>query len=62
MVGMVPPGTKEINPAVNAIQSMVAIKEGGKRRVALFQNTPAQFHGRPHLVEQMTAALQALAE
>jgi uncharacterized protein (TIGR02246 family) len=60
-VGMVPPGKSEINPATNAIQSLVAVKEGATWRVALFQNTPAQFHGRPHLVEQMTAELQALA-
>ena len=59
-VGMVPPGKSQINPATNAIQSLVAVKEGAIWRVALFQNTPAQFHGRPHLVEQMTAELQAL--
>ena len=60
IVGMVPPGKSEINPATNAIQSVVAIQEREGWRVALFQNTPAQFHGRPHLVEQMTAELQAL--
>jgi uncharacterized protein (TIGR02246 family) len=60
IVGMVPPGKSEINPATNAIQSVVAIQESEGWRVALFQNTPAQFHGRPHLVEQMTAELQAL--
>lgn len=61
IVGMVPPGSKGINPAVNAIQSMVAVKEGNMWRVALFQNTPAQLHGRPLLVEQMTSKLQAVA-
>ncbi|MGZ4033139.1 MAG: SgcJ/EcaC family oxidoreductase, partial [Tumebacillaceae bacterium] len=29
-------------------------------QIALFQNTPAQFHGRPELVEQMTAELREL--
>jgi uncharacterized protein (TIGR02246 family) len=59
-VGMVPPGKREINPATNAIQSMIAVKEGEHWRIALYHNTPAQFHGRPHLVEQMTAELQRL--
>lgn len=27
---------------------------------ALFQNTPAQFHGRPELAQQLTAELQQL--
>jgi hypothetical protein len=27
-------------------------------RIELFQNTPAQFHGRPELVSEMTAELQ----
>src|SRR5690606_19375621 len=59
-VGMVPPGQSQINPAVNAIQSLVAVKEGDRWSIALYHNTPAQFHGRPHLVEEMTAELQAL--
>ena len=60
-VGMVPPGKKEINPATNAIQSMVAILKNGTWKIALFQNTPAQFHGRPDIVEKMTAELNKLA-
>jgi hypothetical protein len=31
-------------------------------RIVLFQNTPAQFHGRPELVEEMTRELQAVAD
>jgi uncharacterized protein (TIGR02246 family) len=60
VVGMLPPGKKEINPATNAIQSLVTVKEGEHWRIALFHNTPAAFHGRPHLVEEMTTELQAL--
>jgi uncharacterized protein (TIGR02246 family) len=60
VVGMVPPGKAEINPATNAIQSLVAVKEGDGWEIALYQNTPAQFHGRPELVQQMTAELQQL--
>lgn len=57
VVGMVPQGEKDINPAVNAIQSVVATKEHGGWRIALFQNTPAAFHGRPEMAEQLSADL-----
>lgn len=60
VVGMVPPGQTDLNPAVNAMQSMVAAKRAGGWRIALFQNTPAQFHGRPHLSEALTEELRRL--
>ena len=60
IAGMVPPGKKEINPATNAIQSLIAIKQNDIWRIALFQNTPAKFHGRPELVAAMTKELSAL--
>ena len=60
MVGMVPPGKKEINSATNAIQSLIGIKQNDVWKIALFQNTPAQFHGRPELVEIMTKELSKL--
>ncbi len=47
VAGMVPPGQSDLNPAVNTIQTLVAAKGAGPWRIALFQNTPAQFHGRP---------------
>lgn len=59
-VGMVPPGKTDINPAVNAIQALVAVKQPGGWAIALYQNTPAQFHGRPDLADQLTAELRAL--
>lgn len=55
--GMVPPGKHEINPAVNAVQTLIAIQMDGAWRIALFQNTPAAFHGRPEMVEAFTAEL-----
>ncbi len=58
IVGMVPPGQSDLNPAVNAHQTLVAVKQGDTWRIALFQNTPAQFHGRPELVQQMTEELR----
>ena len=60
VVGMVPPGQKDLNPAVNAIQTLVAAKHDDQWRIALFQNTPAQFHGRPELVQQLTEELRRL--
>jgi uncharacterized protein (TIGR02246 family) len=60
VAGMVPPGQTDINPAVNAIQSLVAVKRDGQWRIALFQNTPAQFHGRPELARQLTDELRLL--
>jgi uncharacterized protein (TIGR02246 family) len=60
VVGMIPPGQNDLNPAVNAIQSLVGIKRDGEWRVALFQNTPAQLHGRPDLAQQLTDELRQL--
>lgn len=60
IVGMVPPGENEIDPQFNAYQTLIAVKENGKWRTDLFQNTPAQFHGRPELVEQMTKELKEI--
>jgi uncharacterized protein (TIGR02246 family) len=56
-VGMVPPGKAELNPAVNAIQSVVAGGRGADMRIALLHNTPAAFHGRPEVAEQLTREL-----
>ncbi|OLE27803.1 MAG: DUF4440 domain-containing protein [Actinobacteria bacterium 13_1_20CM_3_71_11] len=61
IAGMVPPGQTRLNPAVNAVQSLVAQDDDGWR-VVLFQNTPAQHHGRPDLVEQHTAELQQILD
>jgi uncharacterized protein (TIGR02246 family) len=57
VVGMVPPGKAELNPAVNAVQSLVAVGRGADMRIALLHNTPAAFHGRPEMAEQLTREL-----
>jgi uncharacterized protein (TIGR02246 family) len=57
VAGMVPPGASEIMPERNCVQTVVAHQTGGEWRVALFQTTPAQFHGRPELSEALTAEL-----
>jgi uncharacterized protein (TIGR02246 family) len=58
VVGMVPPGQNEINPKVNAIQSMIACIQTGEFKIVLFQNTPAAFHGREQLSSELTQELQ----
>lgn len=62
VVGMVPSGQPDINPAVNAIQTLVAVRqqEDGWWRIAVFQNTPAQFHGRSEASEALTEELRRL--
>jgi uncharacterized protein (TIGR02246 family) len=60
VVGMVPPGQDSLNPDVNAIQMMLAVRAGGDWRIAHFQNTPAQYHGRPEAAEALTAELTEL--
>jgi uncharacterized protein (TIGR02246 family) len=58
IVGMVPPGGDKVKPEANALHSLVAARSGGEWRIALFQNTPAQYHGRPEAVEEHTAQIE----
>jgi len=58
IAGMIPPGKSDIDPAVNAHQTLVAVKKDHSWYIELFQNTPAQFHGRPELVNEMTEELR----
>ncbi len=58
IVGMVPPGERELKPDVNAIQTLIAERQEGNWRIVLLQNTPSQYHGRPELTKQHTAELQ----
>jgi uncharacterized protein (TIGR02246 family) len=62
IAGLVLPGKTAINPETNSHQTVVAERRDGRWQVVLFQNTPAQFHGRPELVDEMTQELQAAAD
>jgi len=62
VVGMMPPGQRALNPAVNAVQSVVVVYESARPRIALLHNTPAAFHGRPQLSEQLTTELTAVVQ
>jgi uncharacterized protein (TIGR02246 family) len=57
--GLVPPGKDDIDPALNAVQAMIAVLKGGAWKIALFQNTPAAFHERPDLVKKLTGELRS---
>ncbi len=58
LVGMVPPGTDDIDPAVNAVQTLVAVRLEGRWRVEVLQTTPAAFHGRPEETVRLTDELR----
>jgi uncharacterized protein (TIGR02246 family) len=57
VAGMVPPGQSGINPETNSIQHLLLSKQGGHFKIEVFQNTPAAYHGRPDLAEQLTGEL-----
>ena len=60
VVGMVPPGSSELSPEQNAVQSLVAHRDGDQWRIELFQNTPARFDGRPEVAKALTQELMQL--
>ena len=57
VVGMVPPGGKEIKADVNAVQSVLFVTENTDWKISLLHNTPAAYHGRPDAVERLTNEL-----
>jgi uncharacterized protein (TIGR02246 family) len=58
VVGMIPPGSDDINPAGNTIQTLVAVENADGWRAALFQSTPAAWHGRPQDSAALTEELR----
>jgi uncharacterized protein (TIGR02246 family) len=60
VAGMVPPSIGDIKPELNAVQSMIAVRQDEGWRVALFHNTPAAFHGRPGETEALSTELRQL--
>jgi uncharacterized protein (TIGR02246 family) len=60
--GIVPAGRDGLEPSLNAQQALVAEHDGSAWRVVLFQNTPAQYHGRPEAAEALTRELQGVLE
>lgn len=60
VAGMVSPGKTDIEPNLNTVQSLVAVRRTDRWQIASLQNTPAQYHGRPQLVEELTEELREL--
>ena len=60
VAGMIPPGSGDINPAVNTIHTLVAVQNADGWLVALFQSTPAAWHGRPQDSAALTEELRAV--
>ena len=58
VVGMIPPSSDDINPALNTIQTLVAVEEADGWRAALFQSTPAAWHSRPQDSAALTEELR----
>lgn len=58
VAGVVPAGTSEVRPELNSVQRLTAVRRDDGWRIALYHNTPAQFHGRPELVESLTDELR----
>jgi uncharacterized protein (TIGR02246 family) len=58
--GMVPPRGSDIDPEVNTHHTVLATRSEDQLLIVLFQNTPAQFHGRPELKEAWTEEMRAL--
>jgi uncharacterized protein (TIGR02246 family) len=59
VVGMVPAGRDDLEPQLNAAQTLLVQRHADGWRVVQLQNTQAQYHGRPEAVEELTAELRA---
>lgn len=60
--GTVMPGESEVDPERNSVQTLVAVKRDGTWQLAAFQNSRAQFLGRPDEAQALTAELRQLLE
>jgi uncharacterized protein (TIGR02246 family) len=59
--GTIMAGQTDIDPERNSIQTIVAMKDNkGKWRLAAFQNTRAQYFGRPEQAQALTEELRSL--
>jgi uncharacterized protein (TIGR02246 family) len=60
VAGVVPAGEDDLKPDLNSAQALVAERDAdGAWAVVLYQNTPAQYHGRPEAAAALTEELRA---
>ncbi len=62
VASMVRPDDSDIDPELNTIQTLVATKNKEEWKITVYQNTPAEFHGRPELREQLTIELRQVLQ
>ncbi|MFB7477193.1 SgcJ/EcaC family oxidoreductase [Kitasatospora sp. NPDC056184] len=60
VAGLVPDDADDLDPALNAVQTVIAVNAGAGWRIALWQNTPARYDLRPELARALTAELRGL--
>ena len=59
--GMIPANGNDVDPALNAVHTMIAVDEGrGRWRISLFQVTPASWDQHPEAREALTEELRGL--
>jgi uncharacterized protein (TIGR02246 family) len=58
--GMLPPDANDLDPDLNAVHTLVAVDEGGRWKISLFQSTPAAWHQHPEAREALTQELRGL--
>lgn len=59
-VGAIPAGGDDIDPALHAVHTLVAVDEGGRWKISLLQSTPATWGGAPGAREAFTEELRGL--
>ena len=64
VAGIIDPNTNNIRQELNTVQTLVALKQDKEEgwKIALYQNTPASYHDRPKLCEQLTEELTEILQ
>ena len=58
--GMLPADANDLDPDLNTVHTLVAVDEGGRWKISLFQSTPAAWHQHPEAREALTQELRGL--
>ena len=58
--GMIPPGGNDLDPDLLTVHTLVAVDEGSRWKISLFQATPAAWHGREDARDALLAELRGV--
>ena len=58
--GMIPAGSNDFDPDLHTVHTLVAVDEGSRWKISLFQATPAAWHGRADAREALLAELRGV--